>query len=671
MLTIDNVSLNFGDRSILRDVNFSVNLGERVALVGPNGAGKSTLLKVCAGELRADGGQVSIPNRATMGYLPQEVSLPPDRPLIEEVMTVFDEAHNAMAEMRVLETRMAEVDPTSDEFMKIADRYDHLQHEVVRLDAWTAEARAARVLHGLGFHDNEFRKPCGAFSGGWQMRCELGKVLLKSPDVLLLDEPTNYLDIETMIWLENWLKASDAAIVFVSHERAFMDSLAQRVVEVAAGQWCLYKGNYSDYLVQREERRYQQQAAFDNQQLRIKAIEDFAARFRAKARKASSVQSKLKEIDRMEKVEAPPAELKTIHFRFPEAPRSNKVMLQLDNVTKRYGNATILQNVDFKLHRGEKIAIVGLNGAGKSTFIKLLSGVEPPTEGTVRQGEMTLPSYFAQYQYDDLTPQNTVYNELLAQSTAGQGQLVRNIAGAFLFKDDDIEKQIQVLSGGEKTRLRLAKMLMGSANCLLLDEPTNHLDVTARATLEKALQSFDGGLILVSHDRVFVDRVVNKIYEVKDRGVREYFGSYAEYVANLQTESDGSMSDGQASTLPGGKSAAKPTPSPATTAAAAAAAPKAASKAPAKPAISPKDARRLVRKLEDEVSTLEAAIMELETTLANIETDMAKPANYQDGAAMARLTALRQTEQKKLDEVVTRWTKAGEELEGLRVVAEG
>ena len=670
MLALENISLHFGDRPILRDVSLTVNDGERVALVGPNGAGKSTLLKVAAGEIRPDGGIINIPNRSTIGYLPQEVFLPPERALIDEVMTVFAEAYRAMDEMRELEGRMAEVDPQSEEFEKIANRYDYLQHEIIRLDAYTSEARAARVLHGLGFRDSEFRKPCGGFSGGWQMRAELAKVLLRSPDILLLDEPTNYLDIETMIWLEGWLKSTDSSIVFVSHERAFMDNLAQRVVEIAAGQWSVYKGNYSKYLEERVERRFRQQAAFDNQQVRIKQIEDFAAKFRAQARRASQVQSRLKEIDRMDMVEAPPPDPDTISFRFPAAPRSNKLMMHLEGVTKRYGNATVLENVDFRLHRGEKVAIVGLNGAGKSTLMKLLAGVEQPTEGKLKEGEMTLKSYFAQYQYDDLSPNNTVLDELASQTVAGQGNLARCVAGAFLFRDRDVDKPVHVLSGGEKTRLRLAKMLMGSVNCLLLDEPTNHLDVTARATLEKALQDFDGAVVLVSHDRVFVDRVVNKIYEVKDRKIREFIGSYADYVATLDVTGE-DLSDGQAVNSPvatggpgGGSGKGK---------SAGAVAPKAAPApaAPVAPALTPKEARKKLRKLEDELGMLEAGIMEVESTLARIDLDMAKPEVYTDGDAVARLKSLQKTEQARLDGMVARWTTAGEEAEALRELAEG
>jgi ATP-binding cassette subfamily F protein 3 len=670
MLSVETLNLYFGDRPILRDLSLTVNDGERVALVGPNGAGKSTLLKVCANEISPDSGKVVLPNKSSLGYLPQEIQLPEDRPLLSEVMSVFDEAHQAMDEMRDLEHQMAEVNHESEEFQRIADRYDHLQHEVIRLDAYTAEARAARVLHGLGFQDHEMERLCGDFSGGWQMRAGLAKVLLHQPDVMLLDEPTNYLDIETMLWLESWLKSTDSSIIFVSHERAFMDNLADRVVEIAAGQHSIYRGNYTKYLETREERRAAQQAAYDNQQSRIKQIEDFASKFRAQARRASGVQSRLKEIDRMEKVEPPPPDPRTIQFKFPGAPRSNKVMIDLDEVTKSYEGKTILDEIIFKLHRGEKIALVGLNGAGKSTLIKMLAGREPATDGEIKIGEMTKLAYFSQDQHETLTPTNTVLQELSAETVAGQGNLARDVAGSFLFSNDDAEKPISVLSGGEKTRLRLAKMLMGSVNCLLLDEPTNHLDVHARGTLERALQEYEGAFVLVSHDRIFVDRVATKIYEVKDHNVREYLGSYAEYVESLNVTGD-ELSDGQAFTT------AQEEEAPTTTTdnnGASNKKPKDEKKknstSKKREDITPREARKRLKKIQQQIEKFEEQIVEYEDYLAQVDEAMTQPDNYSDGKKMSKLTAKKSEVQAKLDEIMHEWQTLGDKASELTELAE-
>jgi len=667
MLSVDRITLHFGARPMLRDVSFHLGVGERVAVVGPNGAGKSTLLRVCAGQLTPESGRVSMPARATTGYLPQDIDVRTERTVFDEVMTVFAEVEKAQDEMRSLEEKMAEVDHGSEEFQRIADRYDELHQMIDRLDAYTAESRAARVLSGLGFSQKELSQKYNEFSGGWRMRAELAKLLLIAPDVLLLDEPTNYLDIETMLWLERHLLELGAAVLFVSHERAFMDRISQRVFEVVNGQFTTYKGNYSTYLELREERREKQQQAYDNQQSRVKQIEDFAARFRAAARRASLVQSRLKELDKMEMVEAPPSDPKVMNLKFPPAPPSNRIMVQLDNVEKKYGNKTVLSHVDLTIERGNKIAVVGLNGAGKSTLIKLISGAEPATDGAVKMGERTQVAYFAQYEYESITPTNTVYTELSTQTVAGQGNIVRDVAGAFLFSGDDVNKPVSVLSGGEKTRLRLAKMLLGSGNLLLLDEPTNHLDISARATLQEALRQYTGAFVLVSHDRTFVDAVVNKIVVVEDGHARQYNGSYADYVEALekrQNESEGGpeLSKAKSSgakeettaksaknTKKGGKEKASD-PIPAVM-----------------EKLDPKEARKRLKARRQEAEEIEKTIQKLEAEQGKLDLALAAPDVYKDGAKVASLTKQRSDATGKLEKALERWTELGEEITALEV----
>jgi ATP-binding cassette subfamily F protein 3 len=667
MINAENLSVYFGARPVLKEVSFRLGNAERVAIVGPNGAGKSTLLKCCAGLLKPDEGRVSMPNRCRIGYLSQDTAEASSRTVFDEVMTVFGEAEDALKEMRRLEHQMGEIENhDSPEFHKIADRYDFLQQEIMRLDAYSAEARASRVLHGLGFEDKDFHKAHAEFSGGWRMRTELAKILLSAPDILLLDEPTNYLDIETMLWLERHLLDQTAAMIFVSHEKAFMDRLAQRVFEVTLdGRFAIYKGNYTKYRELREERRMVEQQAYDNQQAKIKHMDAFIARFRVTARRAAQAQSRIKSMDKMEIVAPPPPDPQSINFKFPPTTRANRRIVELQNATKKYGNHTVLEDVDFMVERGDKIALVGHNGAGKSTLIKLLTGVEPLSSGTVKVGEMTEMAYFAQHQFDDLSPERTVYDELATQTRAGSGNTVRDLAGAFLFHGDDVNKTVSVLSGGEKTRLRLAKMLLGGGNFLLLDEPTNHLDIAARGTLERALQQFDGAFIIVSHDRTFVDKVVTKICEVANHQVTQFTGTFEDYVRQIEEEQakERAKENGLAisASAPGlssggdGKSKGSEK--------------KSGSAAPAKPAkveMDPREARKRLRLLRQEAEQLEERIQELETEQSEIDVALGDPSIYSaKGNQAAKLTKRRETVSAKLEETVRQWSKAGEEIEAL------
>ncbi|MCX7011782.1 MAG: ABC-F family ATP-binding cassette domain-containing protein, partial [Candidatus Sumerlaeota bacterium] len=530
MFSVQNITCQFGGRLVLRDVSLRVEDSEKLAIVGANGTGKSTLLQIIAGRMRPDAGLVDCPKGSSIGYLPQEALLDSALSLRDELLTVFASVHEVFDELRELEHRMAEVAHETDEFNRIARRYDFLQGEIHRLDAYAIDSTVAETAAGLGFTAADLDRPCAEFSGGWRARIVLAKVLLSRPDLLLLDEPTNHLDLESMLWLEEWIRSSRASVAMVSHERAFMDRLAHQILELADGQAALYQGNYSAYLAQRADRRAQQQRAYDNQQQKIREIEKFIARFRYNASKASLVQSRVKQLEKIERLAPPPAEPRSIHFNFPPAERSNKEVAIIKGGSKRYGDREVLPPFELTIYRGERIAVVGLNGAGKSTLLRLLAGTEPLTTGTRTVGTTVRIEYFEQFESDLLVSDRTVLREMMAVAPVGQADGVRDLLGAFLFKEDDVDKPVRVLSGGEKTRLRLAKMLFSRANCLILDEPTNHLDLASRVTLENALRRFTGSLVLVSHDRVFLDRVANRVLEVREGRLRSFPGNYTDYL---------------------------------------------------------------------------------------------------------------------------------------------
>jgi ATP-binding cassette subfamily F protein 3 len=536
VFALNSINVSFGGKPALRDISFRIEPGERVAIVGPNGAGKTTMLRVLTGETLPDSGEVLVPNRTTMGYLPQEADFGlGERPLREEVLSVFAPVHEAEAEMRRLEHRMGEIDDhESPEFLEIAHRYDHLQHEVHRLDGHSIESRVERVLAGLGFSPRQFDRPLREMSGGWQMRALLAKLLLIEPDLMLLDEPTNHLDLESMLWLEDWIRASRAAVLMVSHERAFMDRLCHRIFELHLGSLTIYRGNHAKYLAERESRRETQRRAFENQQREIAQTQRFIDRFRAQANKASVVQSRIKQLEKMERVEPPPSDPRTIHFRFPPASRSAKEVIRLEGVGHAYGSHRVFSGVDFTLYRGDRVALVGVNGAGKTTLLKILAGTMRPTEGKCEVGQNTALDQFTQGQWDTLHPEHTVLQSLQAAAPQESEQNLRNCLGAFCFSGEDVDKPVRVLSGGEKTRLRLAMILFSRANCLLLDEPTNHLDVWSRMTLEEALRRYDGTLIVVSHDRYFLDKVTNKVIEIDGGDVHLYPGKYGDYLRHIE-----------------------------------------------------------------------------------------------------------------------------------------
>ncbi len=534
MLDVSGVTLHFGERLLLDSASFHLEDCERAALVGPNGAGKSTLLKIVAGLQTCEAGAVVAPRNSEFGYLPQHLELRSERTLLDECRQVFADVMAHEAEMRELEHMMADArDCASPEFQRIAERYEFLLHELDRHDFHAMDSEIGRVLAGLGFSTRDHQRPCREFSGGWQMRIALARLLLQNPDILLLDEPTNHLDIETIEWLAGWIEQHQGSALMVSHERAFMDRLCTKTIALEGhGRVTVYRGNYTQSLSARAERREQMRRAWENQQREIAQIQRFIDRFRYQASKASLVQSRVKTLERMERVEPPPPDdLQTIHIAFPQPDRTAKEVLRATGIWKSYGENTVLRNVDFALYRGEKVALVGVNGAGKTTLMRLLAGRDLPSEGEILRGGGVVMEYFAQYDNEGLSPDRTVLEEFLSVAPLGISSEGRSILGAFLFQGDDVEKPVRVLSGGERTRLRLAKMLCSRANLLLLDEPTNHLDIASRLTLERALKAFEGTVVFVSHDRYFLDSVPTRIVEIAEGRARSFPGNYSDYLS--------------------------------------------------------------------------------------------------------------------------------------------
>jgi ATP-binding cassette subfamily F protein 3 len=531
LIHLENLSKSFGPELLFEDLSWHIKRGQRVGLIGPNGAGKTTLFGIVTGDLLPDGGQVRRARDLTIGHLPQEIASLAG-------CSIRDEARKGLAhvvavgeELRALEAKLADAAP--DEAPALMERYARLQARFEMLGGFRIESRVEEVLAGLGFRRDDLDRDCGTLSGGWQMRVALARLLLQSPDVLLLDEPTNHLDLESVNWLESFLQTYAGSLIFISHDRWFLDRLATHIVELAAGELRLFTGNFTDYLRQSELQAAQLERERRNQERRISELERFVERFRYKASKARQVQSRLKLMAKIERVDAA-RESESIRIRLPEAPRSGSVVMRLADVRYGYGERPIYDGLDLELVRGERIALVGPNGAGKSTLLKLLAGVLAPQRGHRELGHQVRPYYFAQHQVEALDLRRTVLAEALADAEGLPPERVRAVLGAFLFDADDVEKPVGVLSGGEKNRLALAKMLLLPRNVLLLDEPTNHLDMASRAVLEEALSGFGGTLVLISHDRHFIDGVCNAVWDVRDGRVTPYPGHYSDYLARRE-----------------------------------------------------------------------------------------------------------------------------------------
>ena len=538
MFIINDVRLQLGNRMVFDGLQFTLQKGDRVGLVGKNGAGKSTLLKLLHGELEPNEGGVIRQNDSSIGYLPQEMMHQDGHTVLEEAKTAFASAYELQAQLDAAGQEMAErTDYESEDYAKLIERFEQLSDRVRMMEVDSLEGKAERILKGLGFVESDFHQPTSHYSGGWRMRIELAKLLLTAPDLLLLDEPTNHLDIESIRWLEQFLAQRQGAMVVVSHDRAFLDNVTNRTIEISLGKIVDYSVPYSRYVQQRAERQEQLRAAYENQQKEIADTERFIERFRAQANKARQVQSRIKQLEKIDRIELDETDQSQIHFQFPPAPRSGAVVLKGRQVQKAFGDYRVLRGLDFELNRGEKVAFIGKNGEGKSTLMKILGGYLEASDGEVQAGHNVLQGYYAQEQARELKGDKTVFQTLDDEADADTRPYLRDILGAFLFSGETVEKKIKVLSGGEKARVAMARLLLHHQNLLLLDEPTNHLDMQSKDVLKQALRNFDGAMIVVSHDREFLHGLVDKLIEFRDGKIIEHREDIYDFLKRRDLES--------------------------------------------------------------------------------------------------------------------------------------
>ncbi len=537
MLRLEHISKIYPTGEVLKDINWEVKSGDRIGLVGVNGAGKSTQLKIISGEVEPTSGEIVRPGSLHIAYLNQEFEVDPTRTVSEEFWTVFKEANKVQLALSQVQRDMETATP--DELDKLIDKLDKLQRQFEALDGYGLDARIGKILPEMGFQIEDGDRLVSAFSGGWQMRMGLGKILLQEPDLLLLDEPTNHLDLETIEWLEGYLKKLTTPMVIVSHDREFLDRLCTQIVETERGVSMTYLGNYSSYLQQKAENQAAQLSAFERQQKEIDKQQTFVDRFRASATRSTQAKSREKQLDKIERIEAPTGGMRTLRFQFPPAPRSGREVVEIKNLTHVYDDKILFLSANLLIERGDRIAFVAPNGAGKSTLLRLIMGIEKPTEGIVKFGDHNvLPGYFEQNQAEALDLSKTVMETIHDEVPDWGNEEVRTLLGKFLFSGDTVFKNVAPLSGGEKARLALAKMLLRPANLLILDEPTNHLDIPAKEMLEEALANYDGSAIIVSHDRYFISQVANKIVEIRDGEFRVYVGDYHYYLSKIEEEKE-------------------------------------------------------------------------------------------------------------------------------------
>jgi len=537
MLRLEHISKIYPTGEVLKDVNWEVKVGDRIGLVGVNGAGKSTQLKIIAGEIEPTAGEVIRPTSLHIAYLTQEFEVDPTRTVREEFWRAFGEANTVHESLAQVQRDMETADP--EELDKLIHKLDRLQRQFEALDGYGLEAQIEKILPEMGFEAEDGDRLVSAFSGGWQMRMSLGKILLQKPDLLLLDEPTNHLDLETIEWLETYLKGVKTPMVIVSHDREFLDRLCTQIVETERGVSTTYLGNYSAYLQQKAEMQESQMSAYERQQKELEKQQTFVDRFRASATRSTQAKSREKQLEKIERIEAPTANLRTLHFRFPPAPRSGREVVKIKDLVHAYDEKILFLGADLLIERGDRVAFLGPNGAGKSTLLHLMMGMEQPTEGTVELGNHNvIPGYFEQNQAEALDLRRTVMETIHDEVPEWKNEEVRTLLGRFLFSGETVFKKVESLSGGEKARLALAKMLLRPANLLILDEPTNHLDIPAKEMLEEAIQNYDGTVIIVSHDRYFISQVANKIVEIRDGEFRTYLGDYHYYLDKIAEEKE-------------------------------------------------------------------------------------------------------------------------------------
>jgi ATP-binding cassette, subfamily F, member 3 len=644
MIQLSGAGKRFGHKLLFEDLDWLITPNDRVGVVGANGTGKSTLLKALAGIESLDYGSIVRTRGITAGYLPQDGLSLSGRTVFAECMSVFEEIQAMEQELEQLTGRMSELDHESAEYAQVADRFHTLESQFRAHDGFALEAQVGAVLTGLGFHKEDWQRATEEFSGGWQMRIALAKLLLQKPNLLLLDEPTNHLDLETRNWLEDYLAAYPYAFVLISHDRYFLDVTVRKTVEIWNKRVQFYSGNYEKYLAQREERKTQLESSYRNQREKIEQLEAFINRFRYQATKAKQVQSRIKELERMERIEIPPEE-KAIHFHFPKPKPSGRTVAEFKSVAKTYDTKEVFRDVSFVIERGDRIALVGANGAGKSTLIRMLDGSEPLSAGEYVLGHNAQPDYFAQDQYKVLNPDRRMLDDLEEVAPRSTMTELRSLLGCFLFSDDDVFKPLGVLSGGERNRYALARMLLHPSNFLLLDEPTNHLDLRAKDVLLNALQEFSGTVVFVSHDRYFIDKLATRVFEVGNGKVEVFPGNYEDYLWRKQGGTGGNQAGASAPTADVPLILSdQPTISKNGT-------PISLNSSEIEPGqrrVNPIKLRQMkerVREIEEEITKLEAGVAECEQALQN----------FVSAEETARVTGLLATRRSDLESLMKEW----------------
>lgn len=647
MISINNVTVSFGGTDLFSGISFMINKRDRIGLVGRNGAGKSTLLKVILGERQPDGGVIAIPSEVTIGYLPQQMKVNDTRSVLEETLTAFEHLKALERELEELTTLIASrEDYESDEYAKLCSRLSDANEHYHMLGGGNQEGEAEQALLGLGFKREELERPTSTFSGGWRMRIELAKLLLRRPSVLLLDEPTNHLDIESIQWLEAYLKDYPGALVLISHDRVFLDNVTDRTIEISLGKVYDYKTSYSHYVELRKERREQQLAAYTNQQKQIADTEEFIERFRYKATKSNQVQSRIKQLEKLDIIEVDDEDNSRLNIKFPPAPRSGLVVVETKELGKSFGEKHVFSGANIVVERGEKVALVGRNGEGKSTLAKILMGEHPKTRGEYALGHNVKIGYFAQNEADVMDGNITVYDTLEHVAVGDIRTRLRDILGAFLFRGEEADKKVMVLSGGERSRLAMARLMLEPHNLLILDEPTNHMDMRSKDILKQSLLDYDGTLLVVSHDREFLDGLVSKVYEFRDGVVKEHLGGIQEFLSKRKMErlqelerkatplqsgkNDGGVSDGKQSYL------------------------------------EKKELDRQIRKAENLVASIEKQVEELEEAVARMDEMFSNPSDHNIDPSDPELFKKYNALKKSIEEKMYEWEIAHEELEGLK-----
>ncbi len=649
MIIISGISVHFTGNYLFEDISFIVNNKDKIGLVGKNGTGKTTLMRILNGELQPEKGNISVSNDVKIGYLPQEIKLRSNKTVIDETLTTFKEELALQKSIEKLNQEIsARNDFQSDSYHELVQKLAETTERYELLDGSRIEVKAKKILRGLGFLKDDMDKPMSAFSGGWQMRVELAKILLKKPHFIMLDEPTNHLDIQSIEWLENYLIEYPGAIMIVSHDRAFLDNITTRTIEISKGKIYDYKASYTQYEKMRLQREEIETAALNNQQKQVAQIERFIERFRYKASKAKQVQSKIKMLEKMDKAEVDKIDQSSIYFRFPQATPSGKLVLEASDITKSYGTKKVLDNISFAINRGERIAFVGKNGEGKTTLSRIIVG-NLSHEGKLKQGHNVSIGYFAQNQDELLDNNKTVFQTLDDIAIGDVRKNIRGILGGFLFSGEDVEKKVKVLSGGEKSRLAIAKMLLLPVNFLVLDEPTNHLDMRSKDILKNALLQFNGTIIIVSHDRDFMNGLTNKVYEFKNKKIIEYPGDIYDYLKSRQLDKLDDLETEKQNEIKEAKSLSTSCSSN------------------KKEWQYRKKTESELRKLRNKISESETKIEELENKLEKLESKLSNPENDSEYISNGKVFEEYNVLKKSLNLEIEKWEKLNIELENKNI----